>query len=293
MVATISAGTTASYYLSLTDYYVGGYEPKGRWTCLGFEAGLEIDATVDGRDFERLHAGLGLDGRLLAAQTGGKPEKVGGYDVTFSMPKSISVLHFLVDDDLKAKIEAVQQHAVNQALAMLDSHAAFCRSGKEGQRRERVSLTVATFQHGEARPGQHVDGRLFADPQLHHHAVIMNLGLKSSGKFGALDGKALFRWKMAAGAHYHLELSKGLIDLGFSISEIGKNGTFEVSGIDQKLREYFSARRHEIEDELEATGLTSAQAPALAAQITRTTRSCPGRRTGIVRRSLPTGSPVC
>ena len=105
MVATISAGTTAEYYLSLTDYYVGGYEPKGRWTRVGFATGVELGTAVQAADFERLHAGLGQDGRLLLAQTGGKPEKVGGYDETFSAPKSVSVLHALVDDDLKAKIE--------------------------------------------------------------------------------------------------------------------------------------------------------------------------------------------
>ena len=70
-----------------------------------------------------------------------------------------------------------------------------------------------------------------------------------------------------------MELSQGLIDLGFAVGDIGKNGTFEVLGVDQKLRDYFSARRHEIEEELETAGLTSAQAPALAAQITKTTRA--------------------
>ena len=77
---------------------------------------------------------------------------------------------------------------------------------------------------------------------------------------------------MAAGATYHASLAKELGDLGFTITDIGKNGIFEIAGIDREVRSYFSARRHKIEDELAAGDLLSADAPALAAAVARATR---------------------
>ncbi len=77
---------------------------------------------------------------------------------------------------------------------------------------------------------------------------------------------------MALGATYHLELSRELQALGFVVGDVGKNGVFEIAGVDEKLRTYFSARRQTIEEELAAAGVVSGQAPALAAEITRATR---------------------
>ncbi|WP_456662106.1 relaxase domain-containing protein [Bradyrhizobium sp. LB13.1] len=77
---------------------------------------------------------------------------------------------------------------------------------------------------------------------------------------------------LAAGAVYHSQLAKNFQDLGFAVGDIGKNGIWEVVGIAPQLKSYFSARRGEIEGELEAAGTDSASAPALAAAITKATR---------------------
>jgi conjugative relaxase-like TrwC/TraI family protein len=273
MVATVSAGTSARYYLSQVEYYLGGREPEGRWLLAGPDLGVVAGAPVVPADFERLHAARDERGRPLLDNTGGRDGRVGGYDVTFSAPKSVSLLACLGDDDLRAAVETAQAEAVAAAVRFLDQNAAFCRRGKGGGTREPVRLTVALFQHGEARPAEHEDGSHFADPALHHHAVVLNLGSRADGSIGALDGKAFFAMKMAAGAYYHLELSSCLQRLGFAIDNTGSNGLFEVAGVDPDLCRYFSARRSEIEDELAAAGIAnSANAPALAAAKARATR---------------------
>ena len=272
MVATVAAGTTAAYYTSLADYYSGANEPPGRWSRVGFEAGVTVGQQVDSAIFARLHAALDERRRTLLANDGGKLERVGGYDVTFSAPKSVSVAWGLADTVLRRQIEQAQVRATDAALKMLEKNAAFCRSGKAGRLREPVRLTVAAFQHGGARPETHADGTIFSDPNLHTHAVVLNLGRKADGRFGALDGKGFFNWKMAAGATYHASLANSLADIGFGIVEIGKNGTFEVAGIPDALKAYFSARRHRIEEELAAGDKLSAEAPALAAAVARATR---------------------
>ena len=289
MVATIAAGTTASYYSKQSEYYLGGGEPAGRWIAASNDFGATHGALVDNVLFERLHAGLDADGRPLLSNNGDGVNRVGGIDLTLSAPKSVSVVFALADPETRRAIEQAQHDACEATIGFLSRNAAFCRRGKNGLRLERVSsLTVASFQHGEARPVAHDDGRVFADPNLHSHQVILNCAVREDGTVGALDARHLFAYKMAAGAVYHLALSSNLRKIGFEIGEVGKNGTFEIvvppaqSGDDQSkrfaksfaaLQRHFSARRREVEEAIAAEGLSTAEAPALAAAIARGTRS--------------------
>ncbi|MGD9921430.1 MAG: MobF family relaxase, partial [Pseudorhodoplanes sp.] len=272
MVATIAAGTSAGYYLAQSEYYLGGNEPPGEWIAAGEGFGIAIGARVEAELFEHLHAAIGPDGASLLSNGGSRVDRVPGYDMTFSAPKSVSVLWALSDEELRQEIEVAQADAVRAAIAVVGCHAGFSRRGRNGLQSESVALNVAAFQHGEARPTEHGDGRVFADPQLHTHAVILNLARRADDTVGTLDGRRLFAWKMAAGATYHFALASGLQRIGLSVSDIGKNGMFEIAGIDAGLAEYFSARRAEIEETLEEAGLTSAAAPALAGAITKASR---------------------
>lgn len=271
MVASIAAGTNAGYYLSRTAYYLDSAEPEGIWFA-GRHFGVAADQAVDGALFERLHAATDAAGRSLLSNGGNRVEQVGGYDMTFSASKSICLLWGMGDAQLRNDIAALHQEAAKAGVALLNNNAAFCRRGKEGHLLEKVSLTVAGFQHGEARPSAHANGEVFADPSLHTHAVVLSLAMRADGTIGRLDGRQLFAWKMAAGARYHQVLAEGMRRLGFAIEVTGKNGMFEVAGIDPDLCSYFSARRKEIVDELAQLGLATHDAPALAAAKALTTR---------------------
>jgi len=287
MVATIAAGTTAQYYSKQSEYYLGGGEPAGRWITATNDFGATHGALVDNALFERLHAGLDADGQPLLSNNGDGVNRVGGIDLTLSAPKSVSTVFALADPETRRAIEQAQHDACEATIGFLARNAAFCRRGKNGQRLERVlSLTVASFQHGEARPVAHDDGRVFADPNLHSHQVILNCAVREDGTVGALDARHLFSHKMCSGSIYHLELSFRLQKIGFEIGEVGKNGTFEIvvpqSGDDQSvglaksfaaLQRHFSGRRKEVEQAIAAEGLSTAEAPALAAAIARGTRS--------------------
>lgn len=274
MVATIAAGTSAQYYLAQVEYYLGGREPAGRWLAAGPGLNVEAGSDVERALFERLHAARDGAGASLLSSSGGRLDRVAGYDVTFSAPKSASLLWGLGDETLRRQLEDAQEQAVRAALALLDREAAFCRRGKGGHTREAVRLTVAAFQHGEARPTEHEDGAVFADVALHTHACVLAVAQRADGSFGAIDGKALFAWKMAAGATYHAELAHRLQRLGFSVENAGTNGMFEIAGVDRSLCAYFSARRREIEDELAAACVAAtSDAPALAAAAARATRA--------------------
>jgi conjugative relaxase-like TrwC/TraI family protein len=280
MVATLAAGTTARYYTKQAEYYLGGGEPAGRWMSASNNFGVRHGATVDNAMFERLHAGLDEANEPLLTNPGDAEKRVAGLDLTLSAPKSVSIAYALADSSTRAAIEDAQHRACEATIAFLDRHAAFCRRGKNGMHLERVSLTVASFQHGESRPVEHEDGSVFADPNLHSHQILLNCAVREDGTIGALDARQLFAFKMAAGSAYHVALSSNLQKIGFNIGEIGKNGIFEIvderDGDDKQksleLRRFMSARRQEIEQALAEEGLTTADAPALAAAVALGTR---------------------
>lgn len=282
MVATIAAGTTAQYYSKQSEYYLGGREPAGRWISATNNFGVVHGSTVDNVVFERLHAGLDEAGQSLLTNPGDPSKRVAGLDVTLSAPKSVSIAYALANSETRTVIEDAQRRACEATIAFLDRHAAFCRRGKNGLHLEPVSLTVASFQHGESRPVAHEDGSVFSDPNLHTHNVCYNFSVREDGTIGALDARQLFAFKMAAGCAYHVALSSNLQRIGFSIGEIGKNGTFQIvderGGLEQRqksldLRRFMSARRQEIEQVLAKEGLTTASAPALAAAVALGTRT--------------------
>ncbi|MGY3355084.1 conjugative relaxase-like TrwC/TraI family protein [Bradyrhizobium sp. GM0.4] len=282
MVASIGKGTVAQYYLRRTEYYLTGKEPAGVWLSNSAALGIKVGQIVEADLFEKLHAGVGPGGRLLITNDGGK-ERMPGFDLTLSAPKSVSIAFALADDDMRVAIERVQMEACKAVIAMLNREAAFTRRGRNGVIIEKTSLVVAAFQHGEARPAPHIDGRVTADMDLHTHLCLANLGEKSAREgergpiFGALDARPLFNAKMLSGSVYHLALSSGLQKLGFQVEVTGKNGIFELvtrSGplISDDTKRYFSARRSKLEERLAEYDLVTGEAQQLASAVAKATR---------------------
>jgi conjugative relaxase-like TrwC/TraI family protein len=272
MVATWQPAAPSRYYREQTAYYAHGVEPCGRWFAPSGDFGLRDGAEVDQAEFERLYAGVGPDGRPLATTKGGRADRVPAYDVTISFPKAASIIWGTTPAEVEAWIEAAAFKAVRDALMFVEHEASFARRGKGGERCEKVPLSAAVFRHGESRPAKHADGQIFADPNLHYHAVVPNLATRSDGTIGARASIPLRDAKKLGGAIANLSIAHDLEARGFTIDRIGANGEFEIAGIPDNLIRYFSARRNEIEAELAKCDTTSAAAPALAAAIAKATR---------------------
>lgn len=275
MVATWNPAANAGYYTKQIAYYVGesGVEPQGRWFSPGHDFGLEDISPVNAELFERLFAALDEKGQSLLSNSGGRIDRVPAFDVTFSAPRSVSLIWALADKPMRIAMEEAHVGAVRQTLRLLEKEAAYARRGRGGSKIERVNLSAACFQHGESRPAEHSDGFTFADPNLHTHCVVLNLATRADGSVGALHSTILRDWKMAAGAIYHASLAAGLKGVGFEIDRISKNGIFEIAGVTDDVISYFSARRQEITEELALAGTDSASAGVLAAAIARKTRA--------------------
>lgn len=274
MVCSVGTGTVAEYYLSeQAEYYTGGKEPQGFWYTPQGTFDLENGSSIDASAFKRLHSGLNPDGKPLGQFNHSfKSERVDGYDLTFSAPKSVSVLWAVSDADVRTAIEKAQEVASRAALDVLQSNASYCRRGKGGAALEKVEFFGATFQHGEARPTERDDGSIVSDPQLHTHSVIFNIAEREDATWGALDGRHFYKWKMTAGAIYRARLAHELQKtLGVEI-EVKQNGLFELVGIPEGVRDHFSSRRSQINEDLKTRGLKTKDAQALASAVTKTSR---------------------
>ena len=273
MVATWSVAAGGAYYHQQTHYYLGGIEPPGRWYAPAGDLGLIDAQEVEPVLFERLLRGIDSSGKSLLTRKGGKLERSAAFDFTFSAPRSVSLLWAFSDGATKQLIESAQEKAVRAALGVLEREATFARRGKNGATIEKVALSSAVFRHGESRPAEHADGRIFGDPNLHHHAVCLSLSTRpSDGTVGGLHSVVGRNSKMLVGIAYHIALANELGRLGFSIEATGRNGLFDVKGIPKSAIRYFSARNAEIEDELQKLGTTSSASVALASATAKRTR---------------------
>ena len=250
----------AQYYLNLAreDYYLNGGEPPGKWYGLGADA-LGLRGVVRPEPFQNVFAGCSPDGEAELVQNAGKPERVGAWDLTFSAPKSVSVLWSQALPETQQRVIDAHHRAVEAGLDYLQGAAGLTRRGHGGQRLERAKLIFATFEHGTSRN---------QDPQLHTHCLVINLGIRADGSTGALWTKELFTHKMAAGALYRTELASQLKkNLGLGIARDGDS--FRIEGVPTKLCETFSTRRQEIMRALAERGLSGAVAAKAAALATR------------------------
>jgi TrwC relaxase len=83
-----------------------------------------------------------------------RTQAVAGYDLTFSPVKSVSTLWAVADPAVAAVIERAHRAAVTDALAFIEKHALFTRSGPQGIRQVNVrGLVAAAFTHRDSRAG--------------------------------------------------------------------------------------------------------------------------------------------
>lgn len=252
-----------SYYLNLAkgDYYTQGGEPLGQWYGAG-AARLGLAGVVEEQPFYHLLTGVAPDGRSILVKAPPGKEHNPGWDLTFSAPKSVSVFWAQADEATRQRLQELHEQAVTATLDYLAETAYFSRRGRGGRRLERVEPVFALFRHGTSRA---------EDPQLHTHALALNLGLCGDAWTGAVAGSHFYDQKMALGALYRAELAHQLqMELGL---EVRRHRTaFELVGVSQALIQECSKRRQAVLHELQSKGFESARAAAAATLSTRTVK---------------------
>ena len=256
---TLTALTDAEYLissvaLSIDEYYAGVGESPGVWAgrwaeALGLSGVVEADelrALVEGR-------GPGTGEQLLA---GSRQRSVRAFDMTFSAPKSVSLLWAFATDPVAEVVAAAHREAVAEALAFLEERAAVARVQAGGVRR-RVAPTAGRWPRSRTVPA----GK--ATPSSIRHCLVPNLvRRKTDGRYVALDAGPLFDWCRAAGSVYQDHLQRSLsLRLGV-VWGPDRHNTREMLGFSRDQLRAFSKRCAQIEAELEAKGALY-ESPAL------------------------------
>jgi len=254
-------GRTVGYYTASVargrdDYYTGKGEAAGQWFGAGAGA-LGLVGEVDADDFRQvvMDAVDPRTGSVLRPLVGDRP--VRGFDMTFSAPKSASLLFFLGGGDVPGAVRQAHDEAVVAALGYMEREACVVRAGKAGRAGKSVGggFVGGLFRHRTSRA---------LDPQLHTHAVVANFAERAvDGRRVALDARVLYQQAKTGGFVYQAELRARLTEyLGVEWGPV-RNGMAELAGIAVPVLAHFSKRRAAIIQATEGNGRTARQKAAL------------------------------
>ncbi len=269
---------TVSYYTDevaagLEDYYAGRGEAVGHWVGHGSQAaGLsgEVSREQLARLFQAVHPDTGE--ALGASYTvRADADRVTGWDLTFSAPKSLSNLWALGGGEVGMAAKEAHDAAVAAGLEYLEEHAAFSRQGKAGIRQvDTEGLVGAAFVHRTSRAG---------DPQLHTHVLVSGRLRCEDGVWRALDSRAMHRELKPAGLVYHAALrAETETRLGVVWGPVDRHGQADIIGVPEELVSRYSKRRRAVE--ADAKGRIAEYEAVLGRSLTAQ------ERRGIFRRAV-------
>ncbi|WP_109807375.1 MobF family relaxase [Sphingosinithalassobacter portus] len=254
-----TAGGAANYFAADNYYTRADAERSGQWLGKGAET-LGLRGVIQASQFEAV-----LKGMLPGGSRVGSDNRAhrAGTDLTFSMPKSWSILALVGGD---TRILDAYGAAVRETLAWAEKNLAETRMevrGKEGVVATR-NLVIGLFQHDTNRN---------QEPNAHFHAVVANVTQGPDGKWRALRNDKIWEHNTLLNAMTMARFRLAVEKLGYQVGEYGKHGNFEAVGVPKPVRDAFSSRRTEI---LEAYSTMEAKGPAALDAATLMTRADKG-----------------
>jgi conjugative relaxase-like TrwC/TraI family protein len=202
-IAKLSVGREEYYTRELaTDHeqYLSGHgESPGRWYGAGATSlGLQGEASVAG--FQAMFEGRDpTTGELLGRPHG--RNAVPAFDVVLRPTKSVSILYGLGDPATGRAVLRAHHAGLAEAVAYLDGHLGARRGHGGVQHVSGQGLLAVGFDHRTSREG---------DPLLHTHLVVANRVQGPDGRWTALDGRDLYRHRLAADAIYRASYQREL-----------------------------------------------------------------------------------
>jgi len=201
-----------------------------------------------------------------------------GYDVSFTLPKSHSLLLAFADESTAAAVEAVYTAGVGATFDWLEGQTAYGMRGHHGEGKSAQTVRGSGFLgwsmvHRAARP---VGDRVVGDPHWHVHVTIANMTRGTDGGWStvAAGGRDLMRHAPAADHVLKALVRRRLgVEFGVSFARSERTGAWEVAAIPDATLRAFSKRGASIEAMLRDLGfdpaLATRRAEDLAAAQTR------------------------
>lgn len=260
-----SAEAAQKYFregLSREDYYIKGQEIAGRWHGKGIGLLGITGPTVERNDFYALTENRrpGTEERLTLRH---KNNRTVAYDLTFQVPKGVSLVHAIGGDD---RVLDVFREAVNETMLEIEAQAA-TRVRKDGVYDDRTTgnLAWAEFVHMTARPSVTTRG---PDPHLHAHCFVFNATFDDEeDAWKAGQFRDIVRDAPYYQAAFYSRLALGLRRLGYQIERTATG--WDIAGLPRSLIEKFSSRTLQIDKAAADLGIDD---PAVKAQLGARTR---------------------
>ncbi|MCH1882870.1 MobF family relaxase [Agrococcus sp. ARC_14] len=193
--------------------------------------------------------------QIVAEETGSKRRRaVAGFDFTFSIPKSASVLWAVADAGVQALIGEAHHRAVAEVVAFMEREVAATRTGATAgdgavAQVDVTGLVATAFDHFDSRA---------ADPHLHTHVVISNkVKTVLDGRWRSLDGRPMHAAVVALSELHeavfadHMTRSFGV---AWEAREMGRdhNPAWVITGVPEELIAEFSTRARHIDAETDS-----------------------------------------
>jgi conjugative relaxase-like TrwC/TraI family protein len=210
-----------------------------------------IDERVAALDPEMTQEDCAAETTRIEAQetAAGMRRAVAGFDLTFSVPKSVSVLWGVADAVTQERIVSAHHAAVADVIALFEHEVAATRAGisdSDGAvaQVEVAGVAAVAYDHFDSRAG---------DPQLHTHVVVANKVMTvMDRRWRSLDGRPVFASRTGLSAQYDALLADRLsreLGVEWELRQRGpdRNPRWEVAGVTDELITEFSSRTREIE----------------------------------------------
>lgn len=254
----ITSAKQASNYYKKADYYTkgeDGVDISSMWMGKGAEE-LGLEGAVDHKMFEAIMAGVLPDGTVLD-----HPNRVIGWDLTFSAPKSFSVMA-LAGGDLR--LMGALNRAMNSVIKFAEDEFAVTRKTEDGNTfmEKTGNFLVAGFTHTTSRA---------LDPNAHVHALVMNVTKNQEGEMRAIESNPLYDNRILLGQAFQNELERESKLLGYETSRNDRTGQFELVAVPQNVKDEFSTRRKDIVETAQTQGVSLDDAKAME-QVALNTR---------------------
>lgn len=184
------------------------------------------------------------------AERGGR-KAVAGFDFTFSIPKSASVLWAVADAGTQALIAKAHHAAVAQMVAYMEREVAFTRAGASGGNGAVAQVDVrgviaTAYDHYDSRAG---------DPHLHTHVVISNkVQTVLDNKWRSLDSRPMHAATVAISELHEAVFADHLtrvLGVEWELRAMGRNRNpgWAINSVPEAVAAEFSTRSRHIDVE--------------------------------------------
>lgn len=239
-----SQNNLLSKKLSYADYLLTNTERKPEFIGkLAEEYGL-LNKEFDNEDFSKLYDGYKPNGEN-AIKGAGTPQHQAGKEMCLTLPKSLSVLYAVADEDTRKEIMEIIHSSTDEVMKEVEHLLMPSNQGSNYRKNlelDKTQMIGSKFTHYENRN---------VDPHLHVHIQIFNQAKffykDKEPMIQAIDTQKLYQHQKELTQKVNSLIINRLKDIGIKTIEDTQNDfAYKIAGIPDEISDKFSFRSEEI-----------------------------------------------